>query len=254
MDKQEWRQQCSKMLCEPVSIKYKNGHNILVFSFHCFKLPRLDDSMVLLLAALPQVEHDLLERIFELFENCDIKDQTVSRSKRGQISKLDCKGSYFKPLRAIEPEARKQLLQQVADGELSFSELAASCKYAKKMSAIQRAFMSLTQTSTWEEAAEKFPAQTRQKQLEAFLDLDFSKKATIPSAFVAYCQHAKRMLIAKELSDETSDIIKAKGVTAILLRGDVLTLETEKIVETLTPHGFSGFNLTLLDPPEVLFC
>ena len=69
---------------------------------------------------------------------------------------------------------------------------------------------------------------------------------------MADCQRAKQMLIAWELSDQTADIIKAEGVTAVLLRGDVLMLETEKIVEKLYPHGFSGFSLTLLDPPKVL--
>ena len=58
---------------------------------------------------------------------------------------------------------------------------------------------------------------------------------------MANCQHANGMQIAGELSDETADIIKANGVTAVLLREDVLMLETEK--GKLSPHDFFRFQL-----------
>ena len=89
--------------------------------------------MILFLASLPQDEYEILLEIFKKFEECDLKDQTLTRTQRTKMSKLDCKGTYFKPLRGVEQMTRRALLKKVRDGDMSFGELAKSCEYAKNM-------------------------------------------------------------------------------------------------------------------------
>ena len=65
----------------------------------CLQLSHLDDAMTLFLASLPQDEYEIILQIFHKFELCELKDQSLSRAQRGttRVSKLDCKGGYFKP-------------------------------------------------------------------------------------------------------------------------------------------------------------
>ena len=60
-------------------------------------MSHLDDTMALFLASLPQDEYDLVLQIFEKFELCEVKDQSLSCAQRAatRVSKLDCKGGYF---------------------------------------------------------------------------------------------------------------------------------------------------------------
>ena len=68
------------------------------------------------LASLTEENYQLVLEIFKKFKEFSIKDQKLSRNKRMQsrISKLDCKGIYFKPLRGLDSEIRKELLVKVS--------------------------------------------------------------------------------------------------------------------------------------------
>ena len=213
------------------------------------QLSKLDDSMVLFLAALPEEEYSLLLKIFELFEECRIKDQKLSRAKRVQVSKLDCVGSNFKCLRGVDAGPRMELLKQMAEEKLSFPELGVSCRYAKKMRNVQKAFLKYNQLSSWEEATEKYPLYTKVEKLEPFMNLAFKADA-IPPSFIAYCQHAKR-LAEIHPSTESANFIPVGNVHSVLLRRDVLSLCTEDLLFELGNIGFPGFHLSIIDPPKV---
>ena len=212
--------------------------------------------MTLFLASLPQEEYQIVLQIFEKFEECELKDQSLSRAQRGATrnSKLDCKGGYFKPLRGIDPSTRKELLQQVLDGDLSFRELASSCKYAKKMRDVQVSFMRYLDLPSWEVAMDKYPEQTKNERLEPFLDLPF-KTDSMPPSFVSFCQLAKQSLATHSgnnptNSSELKNVLVGK-TTALLLNKDVLGVETDYLLSLVRSHGFCGFNLTIIDPPKV---
>lgn len=121
--------------------------------------------MIFFLASLPEDEYCIVKEIFDRYESCEIKDQKLSRSQRGSLinSKLDCKGVNFKPLRGLAVKTRKELLVKVNDGELSFPELSASCKYIKKMADVKTQFMRYLNLSSWELAEEKYPEHTKKK-------------------------------------------------------------------------------------------
>lgn len=68
----------------------------------------MDDCMVYVLASLPEDEYQIVLEIFKKYGAFDVKDQKLSRNKRVQtrISKIDCKGSYFKPIRGLDRDIR----------------------------------------------------------------------------------------------------------------------------------------------------
>ena len=220
-------------------------------------MSHLDDTMVLFIASLPQDEYEIVLKIFEKFEVCDVKDQGLSRTQRAatRVSKLDCKGGYFKPLRGMDPIARRELLQQVLDGGMSFSELASACKYAKKMRDVQLTFMSYLDIPSREVAQDKYPDYTKKERLEPFLTSSF-KKDSIPPSFVAFCQLAKQSLAQSCDSSNSTDsselkIVTVGKATALLLSKDVCEIETEQLLSSMRSHGFCGFNLAIIDPPKV---
>ena len=208
--------------------------------------------MILFLASLPQDEYQLVLQVFERFEDCEVKDQGLSRAQR-RVSKLDCKGGYYKPLRGIDPSTRKELLQQVSDGEMSFGELASSCKYAKKMRDIQVSFMRYLDLPSWEVAMRKYPEYTKKERLEPFLNSSFKKDSVSPS-FVSFCQLAKQSLVScADISSPNDDFkqVSVGKTTALLLQKDILGVETDQLLSVLRSHGFCGFHLTIIDPPKV---
>ena len=174
--------------------------------FIWFQLSHLDDSMVLFLAALPEDEYQLLLAIFEKYESFKIKDQSLSRAQRGKSrpAKLDCKGGYFKPLRGIDEDARRDLLSRLLEEEISFLELASSCKYAKKMRIVQSSFMRYLDIPSWEVAVKKFPEHTTNVRLEPFLELPF-KSDNMPPSFVSFCRHAKQTVESSASTSEARD-------------------------------------------------
>ena len=212
--------------------------------------------MVLFIASLPQDEYQIAVKIFEKFELCQVKDQGLSRTQRAaiRVSKLDCKGGYFKPLRGMDPTARKELLQEISDGDMSFNELASSCKYAKKMRDIQTAFMRYLDLPSWGAATEKYPDYTRKERLEPFLTSSF-KKGTIPPSFTSFCQLAKQSSASSDNGSSTIDsdlkAITVGRVIGLLLNKDVLEIETDLLLSSMRSHGFCGFNLAIIDPPKV---
>ena len=82
-----------------------------MFSAFVCQVNQLDDSMVFFLASLPQEEYACVHvlDIFSLFEECKLKDQTFTRQQRSlKLSKVDCKGVNFKPLRGMKDSCREE--------------------------------------------------------------------------------------------------------------------------------------------------
>lgn len=217
--------------------------------------------MVLFLASLSDEEYEILLEIFHKFESCELKEQTLSRSQRQKINagRIDCKGSYFKSLRGMAEDARKQVLDQVKNAEISLTELSSRCKYIKKMAEIQSSFMTIMDTPTWEAAQEAYPEHTKKERLEPFLDKVF-KKNEIPPAFTEFCRQAKvQQLQVTDNTGTPSDVSKGSddrvvigNVSATIIKVDTLSIETKDILSLNIPR-FTGLNLTVLDPPKVSY-
>lgn len=217
--------------------------------------------MIFFLASLPEEEYDIVKEIFGLFESCEIKDQKLSRSQRGSLinSKLDCKGVNFKPCRGLGSKMRKELLEKIRDGELSFFELNASCKYIKKMTNVKTNFMRYMNISSWELAKETYPDHTTKEKLEPFMEMSF-KDNNMPPLFQAFCKQAKCSTISPmqeassapdHHSPQNSALLKAGNTVALVLRHDVLQLEDKVLLSSASLHSCNGFSLTIVDPPKV---
>ena len=56
------------------------------------------------------------------------------------------------------------------------------------MESIKKAFLSVTNVSSWDEAVQQFPSHTSASVLESFCHLSFQK--SIPQSFISFCQSA----------------------------------------------------------------
>ena len=192
--------------------------------------------------------------IFQKFEDCDLKDQTLSRTQRIKTSKLDCKGTYFKPLRGVEERTCKVFLEKLRDGDMSFAELIKASEHAKNTKKVQASFMKLLNIDSWEEARQIYPQHTTEENLAPFLPMTF--KPSVPASFVAFCQQAKQASLIQQAptaseSTEGNHCIQVKDSVASVLKFDVLAVETSAIIAAI-PTQFTGVHLTIVDPPKVL--
>ena len=134
--------------------------------------------MVFFLASLTDEDYECVLEIFEAYESCELKDQTLSKAQRcvSKFSKIDCKGVHFKPLRAIAPVTRSELdlLMKVRVKKFSFKELEEEA---------QTNFVSYLNMESWEEAIKKNPSFTSKEKLEPFFGLTF-RPGKMPPSFV----------------------------------------------------------------------
>ena len=107
---------------------------------------------------------------------------------------------------------------------------------------------------SWEAAESRYPNHTRKERLEPFLEFATFKKDSLPPSFIAYCQQAKQQELAQQSKPQDMDnTVKVGDVTATVLTYNALCVETSDILSSVQQPGlgFTGINLTLLDPPEV---
>ena len=101
--------------------------------YACTQVTQLDDHMIPFLASLPDDEHAILMQIFKKYENCDMKDQKLSHAQRVSRAKLDCRGTFLKPLRGIDVEDRRRMLLSLNNQDMSFGEVAKACAEIKSL-------------------------------------------------------------------------------------------------------------------------
>lgn len=141
---------------------------------------------MLRLAVVPQALWELYMKCFNKFESGDLKGQALSSKQL--MSKPEVKQTQFQCLLPLDDDIQMDLLKKVISRELSLRELKQRCEREKKLTEVRRKFTHLTNSESWSQARDNFPAHTSESKLEQFLSLDF-KKST-PQVFSSYCAGA----------------------------------------------------------------
>ena len=188
--------------------------------------------MVFYLASLPNGIFKTVEKMFLLYSKGQLKGQKIPRSKKSVAAKPpDLKGSKLKCLRGVDLEVGHKLLKDVVDMKSSLVELSGECSAVKQLNKIQTCFLKVTNLSSWKEANERYPEDTKTEKLETFCKLNFSSP-TIPEPFMRFCQQAmkaKRLSsISKSHTDSKVDddlfITELNHCLALFLKENVLDL------------------------------
>ena len=127
-------------------------------------------------------------KVIELFEEGQLKAQRLTK-KSLVIAKPEFKQHHMQCLHNIEPKIQQEILQKVADREITLDEMKKRATEFRIISNIQKAFTKCTNT-TWEEALRRFPWHTNQEKLKQFAGLNFVRN--VPETFRTYCQAAIR--------------------------------------------------------------
>ena len=226
-------------------------------------MEQLDDSMIFYLAALPDESFDALKDIFLLYSKGKLKDQNVSHSKKGTASKPpDLKASNFKCLRGIEPSVVNRLLTELKDKQISLREMSSECGSIKQLHKVQKAFVKGTNSSSWEDAMQKWPNYCTASQLEPFKKLNFSG-SVLPEPFLHFCQRVVSSNSVRDnehehdcsegLDADDSFVITSKGCKGIFWKHDIKAVNSDKLSALLHNFGvtnFSGFSLAVFDIPD----
>ena len=121
-----------------------------------------------------------------MYENGALKDQKLN--KKHLTSTPEFKQHMLQPLHHLDPDFQAAVLQRVVDEELSLKELKEEATNFRALEAVRRAFIRCTNTQSWDDAVNKFPAFTSEDRLVQFMQLDF--RHSIPEVFQTFCQHA----------------------------------------------------------------
>ena len=127
-------------------------------------------------------------KVIELFEDGQLKAQRLTK-KSMVFAKPEFKQHHFQCLQNMNPSIQEEILQKVADKEITLDEMKKMANELRTLGNIEKAFMKCTNT-TWEEALRRLPWHTNPERLKKFAGLNFFKN--VPETFQSYCQAAIR--------------------------------------------------------------
>ena len=211
--------------------------------------------MIFYLSALPTKTFCIVQEIFTLFAQGKLKDQVISRSKKGIDSIPELKGSAFKPLRGLDPEVVHDLLTDLSSKNCSFKEIIVKCHDIKALQKVQVGFVRGTNCTNWEEAVQKYPKFATAEKLEAFKSLDYQNGRKIPEKLLTYCQYAREMTtsdlpINVDEDHERIFVIPHKNSLGLLWHMDMMSVNPEIVDSTLKVANISrcsGFHVSIID-------
>ena len=206
--------------------------------------------MIFFLSSLPNNTFSLASKIFKLYSEGQLKDQSVPRSKKGVKSFPDLKGSTFKPFRGIESESVHQLMYELSECQISLKEAAVLCSDIKQLNRIQESFIKVTNCEDWCDAQERFPQFTTAGMLEPFKRLSFSG-AMVPEQFMRFCKKAMMSRERGEIQNvQDNTFWVCKGQTyGVLWKVNTVDIDPEALQGIFLgyEHNFSGFQLSVFD-------
>ena len=212
--------------------------------------------MIFYLAGLPEASFEALKDIFSMFSKGQLKDQSVSHSKKGTASKRpDLKASNFKCFRGIELSVVNRLIIELKNKEISLRDMSSECSSIKQLHKVQKAFVRGTNSSSWEEAKQKWPSYCTASQLEPFKKLNFLG-SVLPEPFLHFCQRVvslnpdndhERDCTERSATDDLF-LITSRGCKGIFWKHDITTVNADKFSALLHNSGvvkFPGFSLAI---------
>lgn len=171
----------------------------------------------------------------------------LTRFGNGQLKKQKLKpseiinGPVMKPftladLPNLPTEAANVLLNDLIGQIITLSDFQKEAKNLCKLQIIQKMFMDLTGSKSWEEACTRFPEETKRSCLEKFLSYQLR---SIPEELRCFCKS-----LLREPVGHFKGLMRSSGtfIPSITIDEDVIR---EKVPQ------FSGVDLVILDKPEV---
>ena len=151
-------------------------------------------------------------QVMDGFEDGRLKDQKLSRKQN--ISKPEFRQPYIQPIQCLPADFQLEKLQLVVDKKIHLSQLKEEASKYRSMKSIKKAFRSVTNVSSWDEAVQRFPSHTSASVLESFCHLSFQK--LFPQSFISFCQSALQKESITD-SDENDHLVH-NGVLAFFVK------------------------------------
>ncbi len=203
------------------------------------------------LASLLCEAYKTLTTIYEKDSEGGLKGQHIPRSKKGTLAKPpDLKGIKFKCLRGIAEDVVRRLLDEVAEERISLIEMNSECTSIKQIQKVQSAFIKGTNSSSWEEAKQKYPKFVSPEQLEPFKKLNFSSK--LPEQFLRFCQRVMQTCEVESRDTDTLFCTTVNSSLGMFWKEDSLSINPSKLQSLFQSTGirYPGFTLAVFDIPE----
>ena len=186
---------------------------------------------------MPNRTFHLLENVFKMYSQGKLKDQVVTKSKKGICSFPEMKGSAFKPFRGLELSTIHDILEDISSKKCSFKEATTKCSDIKALQKVQSAFIRAANCDNWEEAVEHYPLFTTAEKLEPFKHLDFTNSKKVPEKFFAYCQRIKEgmneLRLAVHEDHDNYFFISHQNSMGLLWKTNMLDVHPENVDTTL---------------------
>ena len=179
----------------------------------------------------------------DMYEDGALKDQKLN--KKHLISTPEFKQHLLQPLHNLQVQFQATILQKVIDEEISLKELKDEAVQFRALETVKRAFIRCTNSQSWGDTTQKFPAFTAEDRLAQFMKLDF--RHSIPEAFKAFCQSALNSQIPAR-----GNVKQLGGVRVALVHGDLSTISAQEVKEV--DPAYTGAHLILANVPKVCAC
>ena len=138
-------------------------------------------------ASLNKNVWELVQEVFSMFENGNLKGQKLSTKRGEKIQAPEFKQQYLQPIQCLPKEFQLDVLTKVVNKEVGLKDMKSLASDYRKLEVIRKCFCRLTNTASIEIAKEKFPNHASDESFYKFIHLDFKDT---PSVFAAHCKSA----------------------------------------------------------------
>ena len=176
-----------------------------------------------------------------MYEQGKLKDQKLNRKQLRAAPEF--KQHHFQSLHTLDTSFQQSILEKVADGEMTLSEMKEAAAHYRSMEQIKRGFIRCTNSRNWEAAVSVYPSFASEERLDKFIVFDLKKG--IPDVFRTYCQTAIDSISDNGPQNErrASMTFKVGEVAVHLVEGDLTKLSAQDIKKVHPPY--SGAHLIL---------
>ena len=133
------------------------------------------------LADMDKTDFERVDEVLAMHEDGELKGQKI-KAKDNLRGVVQVHPYVFRDLPLLPRQATRELFAQLRSRSITIAEMKSEAAVLKKLQRIQQMVVDLTDSSSWQDAVERFPGHTSREVLSQFLSVSLGLQSSVPKS------------------------------------------------------------------------